>query len=226
MTFVMSRWVYAFRSYGIRINRLIFHLFFIKDDCVARIEHWYDWQVDLILYFLDLLFIPEILDLVHNGSKPKRKMTAEEIRIARHIFGEEINYNLVYLTEQTIPYKPNLFHAYVSFNTVNSVRPLSLEILIHELVHIWQFQKYGSVYIYRALKAQNSTEGYNYGGVGGLISKLSTDRALLHFNFEQQASIIEDYCKLIGEDYSDRAVINIYRHYVEHLRFKKPRFVA
>ena len=41
-------------------------------------------------------------------------------------------------------------------------------ILIHELTHVWQFEKMGSVYIPYALIAQQSKMGYNYGGVSEL----------------------------------------------------------
>lgn len=72
-------------------------------------------------------------------------------------------------------------------------------LLIHELVHVWQYERLGSVYIPLALKAQHSKEGYDYGGVQALQQALATGRDLLDFNLEQQADIVADYfCLLHG----------------------------
>ena len=86
--------------------------------------------------------------------------------------------------------------AFVTFNTIHFANKISVPVFIHEVVHIWQYQKFGSVYIYRALKAQNSSEGYNYGGLESLYAKMLSNYVFTDFNFEQQGEIFEDYCRM------------------------------
>ena len=59
-------------------------------------------------------------------------------------------------------------------------------------------KKYGIAYVYivRALWAQKSKEGYDYGGIEGLAQAINEGKGLFDFNFEQQASIIEHYFDL------------------------------
>lgn len=64
--------------------------------------------------------------------------------------------------------------------------------LVHEVVHIWQYNRVGAAYIPRALAAQRSAMGYNYGG----LRPLERGRSLEAFNYEQQADIIEDAYRL------------------------------
>ena len=64
--------------------------------------------------------------------------------------------------------------------------------MVHELVHVWQYQKFGSLYIALALQAQFSAERYDYGGLHQLIRKQGIPFAYA-FNFEQQAEVVEDF---------------------------------
>jgi hypothetical protein len=226
MSFLVSRLKYIPTSYSDRINRFVFHIFFIEFYKKARLEHWVDWIVDFCLYTLDLVLIPDLFDLIHNFYKPLRKLSEEELAMANKIFSNEIDYSQIYITEKTIPFKPRLFFAYVSFNSINCIKEIPPSILIHELVHIWQYQRYGSVYIYRALKAQNSKAGYDYGGIKGLMDKLKKEDGLLEFNFEQQAEIIEDYYKLSSQSIVDRSALDIYSSYVRQLYYKNVQLVA
>ena len=57
---------------------------------------------------------------------------------------------------------------------------------------VWQYASVGAAYIPRALAAQRSPEGYNYGGIG----PLERSGSLEAFNYEQQADIIEDAYRL------------------------------
>jgi hypothetical protein len=54
---------------------------------------------------------------------------------------------------------------------------------------VWQYQQVGSRYIPRALYAQRTREGYNYGGV----MALERAKGWADFNYEQQAEIVADY---------------------------------
>jgi len=64
-------------------------------------------------------------------------------------------------------------------------------LLIHELMHVWQYERIGAMYIPLALRAQHTTVGYNYGGVSYL--KHNGHKGLWDFNLEQQADLVADY---------------------------------
>jgi hypothetical protein len=119
-------------------------------------------------------------------------MTLRERDLAISVFGNKLPVHLITLDPDSIPVRKNRTGAYVSFHTINFHQAIADEVLIHELVHIWQYEKYGSVYISEAIWAQHWGGGYDYGGLEPL-KKYSEGKGLASFNFEQQADIIEDY---------------------------------
>ena len=86
--------------------------------------------------------------------------------------------------------------AFTTFHTINLPEPggharSNLDIVVHELTHVYQFEIVGSIYIWQALRAQRTT-GYSYGG----WQALEEDRSKKHFrdyNREQQGKIAQDY---------------------------------
>lgn len=67
--------------------------------------------------------------------------------------------------------------------------------LIHELTHVWQFQRLGWRVLWRALMAQ-LREGeavYDYGGPEGLFGRSAAGWTLHDFNLEQQGAIAASY---------------------------------
>ncbi|MEY3239605.1 MAG: hypothetical protein RIR11_1043 [Bacteroidota bacterium] len=123
-----------------------------------------------------------------------RSLSVREKRLAQSIFGDSINLEKVRIDETSrIACKP-LRLAYVGFNVINCWGPLSDAHLIHELVHVWQYQTFGVVYIPRALWAQNTEKGYDYGGIRVILKK-DTPK-FTTFNYEQQGDIVADYFRL------------------------------
>jgi hypothetical protein len=98
----------------------------------------------------------------------------------------------VCINPDSLPVKRQKATAYVSFHTINFYNTITKSTLIHELVHVWQYERYGSAYISEALWAQHWGGGYDYGGISPL-RMYSEGKGLAAFNFEQQADIIEDY---------------------------------
>ncbi|MEY4903000.1 MAG: hypothetical protein RLZZ292_815 [Bacteroidota bacterium] len=121
-----------------------------------------------------------------------RSLTEEEMALGKSIFGENIDYQVIRIDEHSHTAQ-RLRAKYVSFNTINSWGKMSPDVFIHELVHIWQYQRLGSVYIAEALAAQRSEAGYNYGGIAALQKALEEGKTLRDFNFEQQGDIVQDY---------------------------------
>jgi len=142
----------------------------------------------------DLVFVPEILLSLNRLFKPNtRRLNEREIAVARAVFGETIDYHKVRIDERAMTGCRQYGFAYVGFNCINCWGKLSDAHFVHEMVHIWQFQTLGSRYIPRALWAQRTPEGYNYGGVQALQQALREGRGLSGFNFEQQGDVVADY---------------------------------
>jgi hypothetical protein len=132
--------------------------------------------------------------LLNRAFKPNtRRLTEREIALARSVFGETIDYQKVRVDERSHIGCRQYRFAYVGFHFVNSWGKLSDPILIHELVHVWQYQRLGSVYIPRALWAQRTAEGYDYGGGAALQKAVEQGQTLTDFNYEQQGDIVADY---------------------------------
>jgi len=180
-----------------------------------------DWIGDGLFYMMDILLFPELHEMLLLLAKPRmRSLTKSEIHIAQRFFASSIDYKVVRINDQMLSQLKKKAHAYVSINTINYDRHISEPILIHELVHVWQYQKYGSMYIYRALSAQRTREGYDYGGVEGLYKSMMNQRKLVDFNFEQQGAIIEDYCRLLLSPIESPSplIYSTYEYYAAQLR--------
>ena len=132
--------------------------------------------------------------LLNRLSKPNtRRLSERETALARSIFGESIDYRKVRFDERSYIGCRQYRFAYVGFCFINSWGPLFDPHFIHEMLHVWQYRCLGSVYIPRALWAQRTPEGYNYGGVDALQQALEQGKSLTDFNFEQQGDIVADY---------------------------------
>lgn len=174
-----------------RLWRLVLWTLWIKSP--GGKHAFYRWAVGWMLLISDLtpfaLFYGTIFDFVKRKSRP---LNDEDIQEAKAIFGQSIPWQLVSLDPDSMPARKNVTMAYVSFYTINYFNQLPYPLLIHELVHIWQYERVGSAYISEALWAQHWGGGYNYGGLEPLL-KYTEGKGFKAFNFEQQADIIEDY---------------------------------
>jgi hypothetical protein len=190
------------------------------------------WQTRLGLrgwlacYFglLDLIGLLDLYEATISLLPGVRGLKPAEIRFLRTIFGDSIPYFLVRIDERAW-FGPRFGNfCYVSFHTVNSWGPMHPAVLVHEIVHVWQYVHRGAAYIPRALSAQRSAMGYNYGGVSGL------ERAcqLEDFNYEQMADVIEDAFRLAnaieGQWVPGRGpeILPLYYPFLRELRGAKP----
>ncbi len=183
-----------------RVSRLIRHILFsdlgVQQSFKLKLVKYLP---GIVLLLMDLLAIPELYDLLSNAWKSSsRYLTEEEKSCARPIFDHVLPLDEVRLDSRARIGPPKLKIVYVSFFTINSHGAYSFSTFIHELVHIWQYMNFGSIYILHALIAQHSKMGYNYGGLRALQQAKNENKGLLSFNFEQQADIIEDYFLLIN----------------------------
>ena len=196
----MNKIFYYFQQLPIRIKRLWRHVIYPFYRSIANEfppKSILEWSVDAGFYIMDIVAMPEVYEIIFSLLKLKtRSLTIQEKALAKSIFGDSIQYDLVKVDTGAKFGTKKIALAYVSFNTINYLRNIDKAIFIHELMHIWQFQQFGSIYIARAIKAQRSKEGYDYGGVANLYQVMLKGGSLLDFNFEQQADIIEDYYRI------------------------------
>lgn len=149
--------------------------------------------VDAWFAAADLIGLFDLWEIGSNTLTPGiRSLTEAELRLLKPIFGNSVPYALIRIDERAW-IGPRFAHfCYVSFHTINSWGPMHPSTLVHEVVHVWQYTHRGAVYIPRALQAQWSEMGYNYGGLSPLQEAVSLE----NFNYEQQADIIEDAYRL------------------------------
>ncbi|MEL7161047.1 MAG: hypothetical protein AAFN92_09830 [Bacteroidota bacterium] len=147
----------------------------------------------MLFAVLDLLGVCDLYEALGNTLFPGiRPLTPAEIHLLRPIFGDSVPYALIRIDERAWIGPAFANFCYVGFHTINSWGPMSAPTLVHEVVHVWQYTHRGACYIPRALAAQRTVMGYDYGG----LEPLRRGRQLEDFNYEQQADIIEDAFRL------------------------------
>lgn len=155
------------------------------------------WWIEAFIYLLECIGIGEIYETLMDFVKfNTRSLTAREIELAKTIYGNNIQYKRVRVDEYALIGPPQARICYVSFYIINNWKGMGDSTLIHELMHVWQYQQLGAVYMPRAIRAQSTTMGYDYGGVEALKAHLLKGQNFEAFNFEQQADIVEDYFRI------------------------------
>lgn len=145
--------------------------------------------MEFFFLLADLLLIFDLYELISNGlSRHTRRLSAREQATLNSIYGNSLPYHFIRIDERARIGPPQGRFCYVSFHTINSWGPMSDVLLIHEAMHVWQYAQVGAVYIPRALAAQRTEMGYNYGG----LEKLRRYPFLSFYNYEQQADIMAD----------------------------------
>jgi hypothetical protein len=176
----------------------------------------------LAAYLWDLAGGPELFSLLWRAATHTSRLTEEELARAAAVLGAEaIRFRDVRVAEGgllNLIFPRNGARGFVTYHTVNLPTEggrLRSEpgLLVHELVHVLQHEKLGSVYIGQCLGAQRR-EGYDYGGPAGLQTARAEGKSYRSFNREQQAQIAEDYFNRLqrGQD------VAAYEPYIEELR--------
>jgi len=229
------RLLYWLRQLPIRFLRLLKHILSIFTVKIGK-RHWWqsffsmaqllnigDWIIVLFFLLCDIFAIGEIYEMIADFTKfNTRSLKAWEVDVAKTIFKDKLQYKLIRIDENAKLLPSERCIAYVGFHTINSKGPMNNSTFIHELVHVWQYERFGSVYIYYALMAQKSTMGYNYGGASALSYAINQKKKLVDFNFEQQGDLIEDYYR-ISNGYAptwglaNQSKLHLYKHFVEQL---------
>ena len=167
------------------------------------------WFCGLIFKTIDLTPLPQLVELIRDLTQKKvRGLNVYEKELINGIYGNSLNLDLIGINPYSLQAKKKKI-AFVSFHTINFFQNVTDSTLIHEVMHIWQYRKYGSNYIPEALYAQKWGGGYSYGGKAALERNMNS--GMKAFNFEQQAVIVEDY-------FLEKGDREVYRKYLSEVR--------
>ncbi len=171
------------------------------------------WLILLLFRTGDLVSLGEALNFLMNLIKVETRPLSElEIREARRVFGDSLDYWRIRIDEWSLiahiggwSYrrrwkKPADHMAMTLYSTIHFSRRIEpkpgssdMDWLIHELTHAAQCEHAGGVFMVEALIAQGEA-GYNYGGPQGLFGRDFKD-----FNREQQGDIARDYYRILND---------------------------
>ncbi len=229
-----KRWIISLPA---RLKRLVVHLWKgVKSLEPWSLEWWKSlgkadtwksfgkWLGELAIYVVEISGLPEIYETVADFIKfNTRPLSEDEIEMARDVFGESIDYKLVRVDEKAILGPSWTDRPYVSFHTINSWGPMSPDTLIHELTHVWQYEKMGAMYMPRALHGNNKPGFYDYGGLDAL--EANKEKGMDAFNVEEQGEIMADYYRIkndMAPVYSNgtKDHLAIYEVYVDEVKAK------
>ncbi len=204
----------------IRLKRLFAHLFFISINQKIKVNSVVEWWTDLLIYVIEWTGLFEVWTVIlHFFKGGIRDFDIYELTLLNEVFGPSIDLSNIRINDSAQLFTKSYAIAYVTGFVINYDSSISDKVLVHEVVHCLQYQKFGLVYSSRALLAQRSAEGYSYGGYMGLNDAIENGKNFLGFNFEQQAQIIEDYFEVRNRP--DLALnpllIRVYNHYFNQM---------
>jgi hypothetical protein len=143
----------------------------------------------------------------HLSTVHERSLTEYEIRQARRVFKNAIDYGKVRVNQGSISGKIWSVNdtARTIGHTINFPAGSKIDMawLIHELTHVWQYETVGWTYAPSAVWSQ-IWEGYSYSDGKTPEQALKDARAagkhLTDFNKEQQGDILSDYFKRLQKN--------------------------
>ena len=162
----------------------------------------------LISKVFDVFQGPRLFEFFWHFLVGVSRLTESEIESASAVLGEgKIKYHAVRVAQGrllTLIFRLGPGRAFTTFHTVNLPRSghhsrEHIELLIHELVHVYQFELIGTDYIFQALRAQKTKEGYFYDEWPGLNKWRANGKHFKDYNREQQGQIAQDYQKDVIE---------------------------
>ncbi len=159
-------------------------------------EHFLSWVGTRLIDMLEIAGVGEVLETVNEFVKfNTRALNSREVAVGQSVFGKSIDLNLVRVDERAVLGPAFTKRAFTSFHTINAWGELEDSILVHELTHVWQYEKAGAIYMAQALHAQirRGLGAYDYGGPDGLRAARAKGMGLTSFNREEQAQIVQDF---------------------------------
>lgn len=152
-----------------------------------------------------------------------RPMRDDEIADARTVFGDSLDYDLIFLSNED-PLNEIIFglqdlftqepdsRAFVTTNLINfdvDDGQIDRPTLIHELTHVWQSREVGGIYMAEAILAQATNDGvggdaYNYGYLENNVP--AADELDLQDRYDGSFTTYGDLGSIMGEGGDDDLV--------------------
>ena len=163
------------------------------------------WVLRLLSRIFDVLGGPELTEFIIRAISHATPLTSEEKGAAQSVLGSDaIRWDEVRIANGGllgIIFSLNGGRAFATFHTINLPSEgehgrSNLAIVVHELTHVYQYERVGSLYLGQAIHAQ-ATIGYGYGGSDGLHKDRESGKHYRDYNREQQAQIAQDYYVLL-----------------------------
>ncbi len=181
-----------------------------------------------IFRVFDALKGPRLFEIIWHIVTRVSALTETEINAASSVLGTSaIRYGALRVGEGgflRLVFRFNRKRAFTTFHTINLPRSgghsrSHLDIIVHELTHVYQFELVGSIYIWQALRAQRAT-GYGYGGWKQLKEDWSNGRHFRDYNREQQGQIAQHYYSEVVEKgrLDEDPIRQAYEPFIDELR--------
>lgn len=155
----------------------------------------------------------------------KRGLNKSELEQAQRVFGASLNYGAVSVTDSSELAQLGGYArtpgntVYFPTGTLGRSDSSYYAFLIHELTHTWQTQH--GVSVFTKIRYSLSESNYDFGGDAGLTKAIKDGKCFNDFNTEAQASILEQYYKILtGITSGDLA---IYEHFVGQVQLLSGR---
>jgi hypothetical protein len=163
---------------------------------ISTWENFLSWVGTRLIELLEIAAVGEVLETVNEFVKfNTRALSSREVAVAQTVFGKAIDLRLVRVDERAVLGPAFTKRAFTSFHTINAWGGLEDSVLVHELTHVWQYERAGAIYMAQALHAQirRGLGAYDYGGPDGLRAARAKGMHLTSFNREEQAQIVQDF---------------------------------
>jgi len=154
-----------------------------------------------IFRVFDALHGPRLFETIWHVLTKVSALSETEVSATSMVLGTNaIRYGAVRVAEDGLlwlVFRLNGGRAFASFHTINlpgsgGHSRSHLDIIVHELTHVYQFEVVGSIYIWQAARAQLTT-GYWYGGWQQLEKDRGNGKHFRDYNREQQGKMAQDY---------------------------------
>lgn len=199
LNFCFAIFGFAIKNYHNRLRRFLKHLFPFKYTIGREISAGVliiEWFISMAFLITDLLLFPDILSILYVlFNREVRGLSPKEEEIKKLLFGTNLEMPILFNNNARL-FTNNGSIAFVSFYVIHGCQ-ISDKTFAHELIHSYQFAKFGSPYIIRALIAQRTVSGYNYGGIKGLQDIFVNQKPISVLNYEQQGDVLADYYELL-----------------------------
>jgi hypothetical protein len=123
---------------------------------------------------------------------PARSLKPEEIAELKKVFGDTIDYSKVQVTENMPGGLLGSDRAMAVGNSIYLPPGTSMQTIVHELAHVWQYQNGGNSYLSRALEAQLFGDGEGHMRGYDWEAGLAKGKSWKELSPEQQAHLIDE----------------------------------